>query len=64
VRVDGPLVFNDADLIQLAALDGLGIAYLFEEHVRVELADGRLVRVLENWCPPEPGFYVYYPGRR
>jgi len=63
VRVEGPLVFNDADLIRLAALDGLGIAYLFEEHVRAELADGRLVRVLETWCPPEPGFYLYYPAR-
>lgn len=64
VRVDGPLVSNDADLMRLAALDGLGVAYLFEEHVRAELADGRLVRLLENWCPAEPGFYLYYPGRR
>lgn len=64
VRVDGSLVFNDADMIRLAALDGLGIAYLFEDHVRAELADGRLVRLLEDWCPTESGFHLYYPSRR
>lgn len=64
MRVDGPIVSNDADLMRLAAIDGLGIAYLFEEHARAELVDGRLVRLLKSWCPAEPGFYLYFPGRR
>lgn len=64
VRVGGTLVFNDADLIRSAAVDGLGIAYLFEPHVPEELADGRLVRLLDAWCPKGSGFYLYYSGRR
>jgi len=64
VRVDGPLVFNDADMIRSAAIDGLGIAYLYEPHVAAEVADGRLVRLLDSWCPKGSGFYLYYSGRR
>ncbi len=64
VRVDGPLVVNDGDLLATAALDGHGIAYLFEHSVAEHLKSGRLVRLLEKWCPPMPGFYLYYPSRR
>ena len=46
------------------ALDGVGIAFTFEEEVAPLLARKRLVRVLEDWCPPFPGFFVYYPNRR
>jgi len=28
------------------------------------IADGRLVRVLADWCPPFPGYHLYYPSRR
>lgn len=64
VRVNGPLVFNDGDLIEAAALDGQGIAYLHDDQVAGHLADGLLVRMLEQWCPPFPGFYFYHPSRR
>ncbi|WNG53091.1 LysR family transcriptional regulator [Archangium minus] len=64
VRVNGPLVYNDGDMILVAAVDGLGIAYLFEELVAEAIADGKLVRLLEDWCPSFPGYYLYYPSRR
>jgi DNA-binding transcriptional LysR family regulator len=64
VAVDGPLILGDQDLIRLAALDGLGIALVFEGYVAEDIADGRLVRLLAPWCPSFPGFHLYYPGRR
>ena len=47
-----------------AVLDGLGLGFFFEEHVAELLARGALVRVLEDWCPPFEGYYLYYPSRR
>ncbi|QSQ19059.1 LysR family transcriptional regulator [Pyxidicoccus parkwayensis] len=64
VRVEGSLVFNDGDLIEAAVLDGHGIGYLWEPQVTAHIASGRLVRLLEEWCPPLPGFFLYYPSRR
>ena len=64
VRVSGPLVSNDMDVILAAALDGRGLAYVFEDEVADHLAAGRLVRVLDDWCRPFPGYYLYYPSRR
>ena len=64
VRVEGQLVFNTIALRLDAALAGLGLAYLPEDQVRPHLAAGRLVRVLEDWCPPFPGYHLYYPSRR
>ena len=64
VRVDGQLVFNDITLRLNAALAGLGLAYLPEDVAHPYLADGRLQRVLEDWCPPFPGYHLYYPSRR
>ncbi|GLK84557.1 LysR family transcriptional regulator [Ancylobacter defluvii] len=64
VEVDGPLTLSEQDLMLEAALDGAGMAYLFEAQVRPHLASGTLVRVLEDWCPHYPGFYLYYPSRR
>lgn len=64
VRVDGPLVLNDGDLILAGALAGVGLAYLFEDQVSAAIADGRLIRVLEGWCWTAPGYYFYYPSRR
>jgi DNA-binding transcriptional LysR family regulator len=52
VRVEGQLVFNNSSLMLNAAVDGLGLAYLPEEQVQAELADGRLIRVLATWCQP------------
>jgi DNA-binding transcriptional LysR family regulator len=64
VRVDGQLIFNETRLILKAARAGLGLAFVLEDHVRPPLADGRLVRVLEDWCPPFSGYHLYYPNRR
>lgn len=64
VRVEGQLVFNNIALRLNAALAGCGLAYLPEEQVEVHLADGRLIRVLDDWCPPFPGYHLYYPSRR
>jgi DNA-binding transcriptional LysR family regulator len=64
VQVDGPLVFNVTPLMLKAALAGFGLACLFEDQVQAHLADGRLVRVLADWCPPFPGYHFYYPSRR
>jgi len=64
VRVEGQIVFNGTAMILKAALAGFGLAYLPEDRVRAPLADGRLVRVLADWCPPFPGYHLYYPSRR
>jgi len=64
VRVEGQLTFNTAGLRINAVLAGLGLAYLPEDQVRAQLADGRLVRVLADWCAPFPGYHLYYPSRR
>ena len=64
VRVDGPLVFNNAALILKATLDGFGLAYLTEQQVEPYLASGDLVRVLANWCAPFSGYHLYHPSRR
>ena len=58
------LVFNTIGLRLEAALAGFGLAYLPEDQVGAHLADGRLVRVLADWCPPFPGYHLYYPSRR
>ncbi len=64
VRVDGQMTVNDTSLALQAAMDGLGIAYITDDQVLPLIADGRLVRVLEDWCPPFPGYHLYYPSRR
>jgi len=64
VRVEGQLVFNNAQLRLNAALSGLGLAYVPEALVRQPLSDRRLVRALEDWCAPFPGYHLYYPSRR
>ena len=64
VAVDGPLIVDDAQLLKAAAIDGAGIAFVAEPAVREEIASGVLVRFLEDWCPPFPGYSIYYPSRR
>jgi DNA-binding transcriptional LysR family regulator len=64
VAVEGPLDTDDLELVVRAALDGVGLASSFEAHVAPHLAGGALVRVLEDWSAPFPGFYLYYPSRR
>ncbi|MEZ4584817.1 MAG: LysR family transcriptional regulator [Gemmatimonadales bacterium] len=64
VGVDGPLVVDDVHLMITAALEGVGLAYADEERVLAHLRTGALVRVLDDWCQPFPGFYLYYPSQR
>lgn len=64
VRVDGQMIVNDTTLALQAAVDGLGIAYVTDDQVLPLITAGRLVRVLEDWCPPFPGYHLYYPSRR
>jgi DNA-binding transcriptional LysR family regulator len=64
VAVSGPLIVDDLDLVVRAALDGVGLAYMSEENAAPHLASGALVSMLEDWCQPFPGFFLYYPSRR
>jgi DNA-binding transcriptional LysR family regulator len=64
VRVDGPLIFNTTPPQVDAALAGLGIALLPEDEVMFHISAGRLVRVMEDWCPKFAGYHLYYPSRR
>jgi DNA-binding transcriptional LysR family regulator len=64
VRVEGQLVVNDIALARLGALGGSGVAFLPEDYVQAYMDSGELVRVLADWCPPFPGYHLYYPSRR
>lgn len=64
VDVAGTLTLPDDRAILAACLDGAGLAFVFETRIQDELADRRLIRVMEDWCEPFDGFYIYYPTRR
>lgn len=64
VRVEGQLAFNNPGLVRDAAIAGFGVGFLPEDHVADAIADGRLIRVLEDWCGPFDGYHLYYPSRR
>jgi DNA-binding transcriptional LysR family regulator len=64
VAVQGPLIVDDVELLIRAAIDDVGLAFMLEEHAAPHLASGALVRVLEDWCPPFSGYFLYYPSRR
>jgi len=64
VRVEGQLTFNGTSQRLNAALAGLGVAYVPEDLALPHIAARRLTRVLEEWCPPYPGYHLYYPSRR
>lgn len=65
VEVEGSLILDDPQLVVRAALDGIGIAYIDEDYVAPMIADGRLVRLLEEAVvPTTEGFFLYYPSRR
>jgi len=64
VHVRGPLVFNTIDLIKDASLAGFGLAYLPHDLVREHIDRGRLISVLEDWCPKLSGYHLYYPNRK
>jgi DNA-binding transcriptional LysR family regulator len=64
VRVEGQLAFNSVQMIVRAAAAGLGLGFVMEDQVAQQVADGRLIRVLEDWCPSFAGYHLYYPSRR
>src|SRR3954453_8027876 len=64
IAVNGPLIVDDVELVLRAAIAGVGLGFLSEHQVAPHLANGALVRVLEPWCQPYPGFFLYYPSRR
>lgn len=64
IDVPGALTLDDPGLMVDAAADGLGIAYVSERSARARLADGSLLPVLDDWCPPIPGLCLYYSGHR
>jgi DNA-binding transcriptional LysR family regulator len=64
VRVEGQLVLNTTSQILTAALAGFGIAFLPEDLMAPHIAKRRLKPVLQDWCPPFPGYHLYYPSRR
>src|ERR671912_363936 len=64
VSVSGPVIVSDAQFTIRAALDGVGLAYILEDYVADDIARGALVRVLDDWCPPFAGYFLYYLSRR
>ena len=64
VQVQGQMIFNTTPQMLTAALQGYGLACVPEDMVRQHVTEGRLVRVLEDWCPAFPGYHLYYPSRR
>ncbi len=64
VDVDGPLVVNDTHLLREAAKDGMGLVCLPETFLASDIESGALIRVMDAWCKPFPGFYLYHPSRQ
>ena len=64
VRVEGQLTFNNIAMCLDAILKGFGLAYMPQDLVQTHIKEGRLVRVLSDWCPPFSGYHRHYPSRR
>jgi DNA-binding transcriptional LysR family regulator len=64
VRVDGQLIVNNVNATLRAAVAGIGLAIIMEDQIAALVAEGKLVRVLEDWCSPFAGYHIYYPSRR
>ena len=65
MRVEGQLVFNTSSAArECRAAPGSALPICPRTRCQPHLADGRLVRVLADWCPPFPGYHLYYPSRR
>ena len=64
VDVAGPLTLDEASLARIAVMEGVGLGYLMEADVRDDIEAGRLIRVLQDWTPPQSDLCLYYPGRR
>jgi len=64
VSPQGPVSFDNPELVIQAVLNGVGIGTAMEDSLRPLIADGRLIHVLKDWCPQFPGYFLYYPSRR
>ncbi|MDV1266350.1 LysR family transcriptional regulator [Citrobacter freundii] len=64
VRVEGQLIFNNLPPRISAAIAGRGLAFVPEDTVEQAVVEGTLEKVLEDWCEPFPGYYLYYPSRK
>lgn len=64
VRVDGQFISNEPDILVDAALASKGLVYLPDDYLRDAIAEGTLIACLQDWCPPFPGYHLYYPSRR
>lgn len=64
IEVDGPLAVAEMSLMIDAAERDLGLAYVYAQYAAAPVAAGRLITVLDDWCPEIPGFYLYYPSRK
>ena len=64
VRVEGQLIFNNLPPRISVAMAGMGLAFVPEDTVKQAVAEGALEKVLEDWCEPFPGYYLYYPSRK
>ena len=51
-------------MIRQSALEGHGLAYVYVDEVADDVAAGRLVAILQDWCPTFPGYYLYHSSRR
>ncbi len=64
VRVDGQLVVSGTSPMLKATLAGMGLSFMLEDVVREDIAEGRLLPVLEDWSPTFSSYHLYYPSRR
>jgi DNA-binding transcriptional LysR family regulator len=64
VRVEGQLICNNVNAIIRAAISGFGLCFVMEDHVQRHIEEGRLIRVMEDWCPTFSGYHLYYTSRR
>lgn len=64
IEVDGPVTIDSQELMVEAALQGCGLAYVWQERVAQHLESGALIRCLDDWCAPDDSLFLYYPSRR
>ncbi|AHE52401.1 LysR family transcriptional regulator [Sphingomonas sanxanigenens] len=63
-RPGGQLIVNDETVASAAVRAGMALGYMWESDVAEEVADGRLIKVLDEYCPVGPGLFLYYPSRQ
>jgi DNA-binding transcriptional LysR family regulator len=64
VEVNGPITLDDRELMIDAAVQGCGLAYVWEGRARPHIAAGRLIQCLDDWCAVDENLFLYYPSRR